>query len=347
MKRIVITGISGQDGSYLAEQCLSDGHQVIGILRRTAHQEGKQKLMSLPIIRQFASNLEIEAGDVQDAAFINRVIKTYRPDEFYNLAAMSYVKYSFENPVSTLHINVDSVANIIDALERLSPHTRLYQASSSEMFGGIYIKNGEQQSELTPFTPKSPYGVAKLASHHLMRLARERGLFACCGILFNHESPRRGSEFVTQKICEQVIQLCAGDRNFIDLGNLEARRDWGYAPEYVAGMRKMLDHNKADDYVLATGTSYSIREFLQWALNAVGSGDSPDSVVKVNPENFRPNEVEFLCGDASKAKTVLGWEPKTFAGDLCSKMMREAAIRLYGNNRASSILKAEVYQDVA
>lgn len=328
MRTAVVSGATGQDGSYLTEQLLDDGYRVVPIIRRLSFRGSTQKFLDLPGVKSALDRVNIEEGDITDAAFINKIVKTYRPDQYYNLAAMSYVKYSFDNPVSTMHINADSVAILIDALEKFSPDTKLYQASTSEMFGGIWISGQEKQSENTPFVPKSPYGVAKLAAHNLVRLARERGLFACCGILFNHESERRGSEFVTQKICEQIVELQAGLREKIDLGNMDARRDWGYAPEYVAGMRRMLDHDQADDYVLATGTNHSIREFVQWVLNAVGITDkAPEDIVEIDPANLRPNEVQYLCGDASKAFNVLGWIAETKEQALADKMVKAARER--------------------
>ena len=328
MRTAIVSGVTGQDGSYLAEQLLADGYRVVGIIRRLSFNGSSSRFVNYPGISKYLHNLNIEEGDITDAAFINKIIKTYRPDEYYNLAAMSYVKYSFDNPVSTMHINADSVAFLIDALEKFSPETKLYQASTSEMFGGIHITGEDKQSENTPFVPKSPYGVAKLAAHNFVRLARERGLFACCGILFNHESERRGAEFVTQKICNQIAEIVHDDRVKLDLGNMEARRDWGYAPEYTNGMRRMLRHHEPDDYVLATGTNHSIRDFVQWCLSHCNMKQKPEDVVDIDPANFRPNEVHYLCGDPSKAERVLGWLAETKEQKLADKMMVAALERI-------------------
>jgi GDPmannose 4,6-dehydratase len=328
MKTAIVTGATGQDGSYLMEQLLEDGYRVVPVIRRLSYRESTQRLMERPLVASNIANVNIEEGDITDAAFINKLVKVYRPDEYYNLAAMSYVKYSFDNPVSTMDINANSVAILIDALEKFSPATKIYQASTSEMFGGIHITGHEKQSEDTPFVPKSPYGVAKLAAHGLVRLARERGLFACCGILFNHESERRGSEFVTQKICEQLAEVKLRRRTKIDLGNMDASRDWGYAPEYTQGMRLMLAQEKPDDYVLATGTNHTIREFVQWVMDAFDLDGTPDDVTEIDPANFRPNEVQYLCGDPSKAANVMGWKAETKQYSLANVMAHAAFDRM-------------------
>lgn len=326
METVVVTGGTGQDGSYLIEKMLEQGRRVVAVVRRSANSDNINKLKSLPSVQRHFGRFKVEFGDITDSSFIAKLIKNYIPEEYYNLAAMSFVKYSFDNPVSTMEVNANAVAMLVNTIERFSPYTKLYQASTSEMFGGKYVKDSEAlQSESTPFFPKSPYGVAKLAAHNFVRLARERGLFACCGILFNHESPRRGSEFVTQKICEGVVSIRQGHTDHISLGNLSALRDWGYAPEYVDGMISMLKQDVPDDYVLATGTSHSVKEFLEWALEYAGVNKSVEEVVRVSPSHLRPNEVDYLRGDATKANRELGWAPKVYAHHLV-KVMVDAAM---------------------
>lgn len=324
MTKAVITGVSGQDGSYLAELLLSKGYDVVGVVRRSANED----LSRLEDARK-NPKLKLVYGDISEPSFIANLIEIHQPEEFYNLAAQSFVAYSFENPATTFEVNAIAVTHMLAAIERYSPKTKFYQASTSEMFGGF--NNTAPQHELTYFKPQSPYGIAKLAAHNMVRLARDRGVFACAGILFNHESERRGKEFVTQKICEQAVEVWMKKREYITLGWLGAKRDWGYAPEYVEGMWKMLQHPRPDDYVLATGVTYTVETFLMWICEALnlplvvdsrvllGNGDA--SVYMRDPRFERPNEVNLLVGNASKAHQELNWKAKTMGKTLALTML--------------------------
>jgi GDPmannose 4,6-dehydratase len=318
MRSAIVTGVTGQDGSYLSELLLHKDYKVIGIVRRVS-SERKALWRLEQCLPQ--TNFSIVSGDITDPVFITRLIQEHKPTEFYNLAAQSHVGYSFKNPALTAHTNYCAVSNILYALEEHSKDTKFYQASTSEIYGGF--SKTSPQDETTPFKPQSPYGIAKLASHHLVRLARDRGLFACAGILFNHESPRRGEEFVTQKIVTHAVEISRGKREVIELGNLEAKRDWGYAPEYVDGMWRMLQHPIADDYVLATGKMITIREFLIYVLNRLNLPF--EKHVRINPEFFRPNEVSVLCGNANKAFQELAWRA-TITGNRLADIMLDAAL---------------------
>lgn len=314
----IVSGVTGQDGSYLAELLLSKGYDVVGIVRRSATED-------LGRIAGIIENpsLELISGDITEPHFISNLISTKKPDEFYNLAAQSFVGYSFENPVSTFEVNATAVIHMLSAIEQYSPKTKFYQASTSEMYGGF--TNTAPQNELTNFKPQSPYGVAKLAAHNMVRLARDRGIFACAGILFNHESERRGKEFVTQKICEQCVEIWAGKRDKIKMGWLGAQRDWGYAPEYVEGMWKMLQHSQAGDYVLATGTTYTVQQFLEWVCEQLNLDWR--EIYEEDPRFMRPNEVKLLKGNPSKAFDDLGWKPQIFGKMLAVKMLAGALSR--------------------
>lgn len=303
MKTGVVTGITGQDGSYLAELLLEKGYRVVGIVRRSAMEDKKyyniQHLLENP-------NLVLENGDVTDSSSIMRIVAQYKPEEFYNLAAQSHVGASFTTPESTFEINATGTLNCLEAIRIFSPNTRFYQASTSEMFGD---NKNVPQNEDTVLSPVSPYACAKVAAHNLVINYRKAyGLFACSGILFNHESERRGEQFVTRKITKAAARIKLGLQKELSLGNLEARRDWGYAPEYVEGMWLMLQHNTPDDYVLATGETNTIEQFISYVSEAAGFDLM--TYVKVNDSHKRPSEVPLLQGDAWKAQNILGWKPK-------------------------------------
>jgi GDPmannose 4,6-dehydratase len=313
-QRIAIcTGISGQDGSYLAELLLEKGYKVVGLIRRGSMEDKKlyniEHLLNNP-------NLIIENGDLTDAPSLWRVIGTYRPDEFYNLAAQSHVGASFTSPESTLGINATGVLNCLEAIRTLKPDTKFYQASTSEMFGDNI---DAPQNENTPFSPVSPYACSKVYAHNLLVNYRKAyGLFACSGILFNHESPRRGEQFVTRKITKAAARIKLGLQNELRLGNLDAKRDWGYAKEYVEGMWMMLQHHTPDDYVLGTGKTYTIHEFINCISEIAGYNLM--SHVVIDDKYKRPSEVPLLLADSAKAKKVLGWEPKTDLKQLAELM---------------------------
>ena len=299
-KTAVITGIVGQDGSYLAELLLEKGYNVVGVVRETSNP-GYYRLAHI------LDNIELVYGDLQDSDSIANIIKKYQPDEVYNLGAMSFVKEAFDNPVITGNIDGLGVARVLKAIKDFCPDAKFYQASSSEMFGNI---KQSPQNENTPFAPRSPYGVAKLYGCWIARNFRESfGTFAVNGILFNHESPRRGLEFVTRIITNTAAKIKLGKANQLLLGNLEAKRDWGYAKEYVEAMWLMLQQKKPDDYVIATGESHSVGEFMEEAFSHLDLDSK--KFVKEDASLKRPAEVFHLIGDASKAKKELGWQPKT------------------------------------
>jgi GDPmannose 4,6-dehydratase len=313
MSAVIITGISGQDGSHLAELLLEKKYLVIGTVRRSAIEDKKLENIKHLLGNQ---NLILENADLTDSSSIWRLVKEYEPAEFYNLGAQSHVGASFTSPESTTEINASGTLHCLEAIRNLSPGTKFYQASTSEMFGA-----NEQvpQNELTSFQPNSPYACAKMYAHNLVNnYRRAYGLFACSGILFNHEGPRRGEQFVTRKITKAAARIKLGLQGSLSLGNLDARRDWGYAPEYVEGMWLMLQHHVADDYVLATGETHSIRDFINYV------GEAADfnliDYIRINQANMRPSEVPLLLGDASKAKRILGWEPKIKAKELAKIM---------------------------
>jgi GDPmannose 4,6-dehydratase len=294
----LITGITGQDGSYLAEFLLEKGYRVVGMVRRTS-------TVNFDRIKHIQDQVEIVQGDLLDQSSLMEIIREHQPDEVYNLAAQSFVPTSFSQPVLTGEFTALGVTRLLEAIRHVKPDTRFYQASSSEMFGKVVEV---PQRETTPFHPRSPYGVAKVYGHWITVNYRESyGMFACSGILFNHESPRRGLEFVTHKVTHAAARIKLGLQHELRLGNLEARRDWGYAGDYVRGMWLMLQQDQPDDYVLATGETHSVRELCEVAFDHLGL-DWRDYVV-VDPKHYRPAEVDLLIGDASKARRVLGWEP--------------------------------------
>jgi GDPmannose 4,6-dehydratase len=298
MPKALITGITGQDGSYLAEFLLERGYEVIGMVRRTS-------TTNFDRIRDFQDRVTIVQGDLLDQVSLINLLQEHRPEEVYNLAAQSFVPTSFTQPVLTGEFTALGVTRILDAVRIADRSIRFYQASSSEMFGKV---QEVPQRETTPFYPRSPYGAAKVYGHWITVNYRESyNLFACSGILFNHESPRRGLEFVTRKITHAVARIKLGMQDELRLGNLEARRDWGYAPDYVHAMWLMLQQDHPDDYLVATGETHSVREFCQVAFDHVGL-DWKKYVV-VDPKFYRPAEVDLLVGEPSKAKRLLGWEP--------------------------------------
>lgn len=310
-KTALITGINGMDGSHLADFLLEKGYNVYGIERRsssknrtnTEHLEGKITFLQ---------------GDLTDQNSLLRCLKESNPDEVYNLAAQSFVGESWNTPEHTSEVTALGVLRILEAIREFNPEIRFYQASSSEMFGRM-VEN--PANENTPFYPRSPYGVAKLYGHWITKNYRESyNMFACSGILFNHESERRGIEFVTRKISDGVARIKLGLADHITLGNLDAKRDWGYAPDYIEAMWLMLQHTDADDYVIATSNTWSIREFLDIAFKHVGI-ENWEPYVKQDPRYFRPAEVDVLRGSYEKAKTKLGWEPKTNFNELVKIMV--------------------------
>ena len=300
VKRAVITGITGQDGSYLSELLLDKGYEVVGIIRRSSAS-------NLWRIEHLLDRIQLRPADLLDQLSLIRVLADVKPHEVYNLGAMSFVPASWEQPMLTGEFNAQGVTRILEAIRHVDSSIRLYQASSSEMFGKV---REVPQTELTPFYPRSPYGVSKVYGHYITVNYRESyGLFACSGILFNHESPRRGLEFVTHKVTDAVARIKLGLQDKLALGNLEAHRDWGFAGDYVRAMWMMLQQPEADDYVVATGVSHSVRELVDVAFGHVGL-DWRDHVI-TDPTLYRPAEVDHLVGDASKARSRLGWEPST------------------------------------
>lgn len=317
MKKAFITGITGQDGSYLAEFLLEKGYKVYGLTRRTSTQNYERIAQIM-----HNENLELISGDLIDQNSITSALKEIQPDEFYNLAAQSFVKTSWEQPVLTGEFTALGVTRMLEAVRQVCPSAKFYQASSSEMFGKV---QQVPQSEATDFYPRSPYGVAKVYGHWITVNYRESyNLFAVSGILFNHESPRRGLEFVTRKIANGVARVQLGKQPHVELGNLESKRDWGYAKDYVEAMWLMLQQEKPEDYVIATGETHSVQEFLQEACSVAGISDW-QSVYLHNPKYDRPAEVDLLIGDASKAKQQLGWEPKVRFQELV-RIMVEAEL---------------------
>jgi GDPmannose 4,6-dehydratase len=311
-KTAIITGITGQDGAYLAELLLGKGYRVVGAERR-ASTRNRQRLDELGI----TEDIEFADFDLADQGNMVRVLQAHEPDEVYNLAAQSFVALSFDQPIMTGDVTGVGVTRLLEGIRAVNPRIRFYQASTSEMFGKVLAV---PQNEETPFYPRSPYGAAKLYSHWMTVNYREAyDMFACSGILFNHESPLRGVEFVTRKITLAVARIKHGLQQELRLGNLDAKRDWGYAKEYVDGMYLMLQQAQPDDFVLATGETHTVGEFVQAAFSAAGLWWQ-DHVV-IDPKFVRPAEVDLLLGDSSKAKRILGWEPQTTFTDLVALMV--------------------------
>lgn len=326
MKKALITGITGQDGSYLAELLLKKGYEVHGIMRRSSSFSTSRIEHIYQDPHESHLRLFLHYGDLSDSENIRKLIFKIQPDEFYNLGAQSHVKVSFEIPEYTVNVDGLGVLRVLDAIKDFEDHTgkkiKFYQASSSEMFGATK----PPQSEITPFHPRSPYGCAKVFAYHIVRNYREAyGIFACNGILFNHESPRRGGTFVTRKITQGIAKIKRGEADKIYLGNLEARRDWGYAPEYCEAMWMMLQQDEPDDYVIGTGESHSVKDFVIAAFKAAGINDW-EKYIDIDPKYYRPAEVDSLIADTKKAKEKLGWEPKVKFDELV-KIMVEADVK--------------------
>jgi len=332
MKKALITGITGQDGSYLAELLLSKGYEVHGIIRR-ASTFNTGRLDSVYQDPHSGNNrLLLHYGDLGDASALARLIGKIEPQEIYNLAAQSHVRVSFDSPEYTSDITATGTVRLLEAIRETGIRPRFYQASSSEMFGMV---RETPQTERTPFYPRSPYGCAKVFSYWMTVNYREAyGLHTCNGILFNHESPRRGETFVTRKITRAVAHIKAGLQSKLYLGNLEAKRDWGYAKEYVEAMWLMVQQDKGDDFVIATNETHSVREFLELAFAHAGLDWKEH--VEIDPRYYRPTEVDLLIGDYSKAKKILGWSPKTRFPDLV-KLMVDADIELLRRHRQGEI----------
>jgi len=329
-KTALITGVSGQDGAYLSKLLLNKGYKVIGGERRSASG-------SLWRLEELNIENDIEITDFELSEFTNiiRAIEKYNPDEIYNLAAQSFVAASFEMPIMTSDVTGLGVSRLLEAIRQINPKIKFYQASSSEMFGKVV---DTPQNENTPFYPRSPYGVAKLFGHWMTINYREAyNIFACSGILFNHESPLRGHQFVTKKITRGLSKIKLGLKDCLELGNLESKRDWGYAEDYVEAMYLMLQHKTPDNYVISTGRTYSVKDFINSAcvelnFNIEWKGEGLDEVaidcrtgkeiIKINSKYYRPTEVDLLLGDSSKAKEILQWKPKTNFNKLVSKMIK-------------------------
>lgn len=310
-KSALITGITGQDGSYLAELLLEKGYKVYGLIRRTS-------IIIDQRIDKFVNEVELIDGDLLDQLSLVKAVQIAQPDEIYNLAAQSFVQTSWQQPALTGEYTALGVTKMLEAARLLNKPVKFYQASSSEMFGKVVEV---PQRETTPFYPRSPYGVAKVYGHWITVNYRESyNMFAVSGILFNHESPRRGLEFVTRKITNAVARIKLGLQDELRMGNLDARRDWGFAGDYVKAMWLMLQQEEPDDYVVATGETHSVREFLDLAFNYVGIKDW-DKYVKLDPRYFRPAEVDLLVGDPTKAKQKLGWEPTVSLAELVGMMV--------------------------
>lgn len=328
MKKALITGITGQDGSYLAELLLEKGYEVYGIWRR-------KSTVDYGNAKHLKDKVKLIYADLTDLASLMDAVRESNPDEVYNLAAQSFVATSWDTPVGTAEIDAIGVLNMLEAIRKVKPDARFYQASTSEMFGKV---QEIPQKETTPFYPRSPYGVAKLYGHWITKNYRESyDMFACSGILFNHESERRGEEFVTRKITMAVAKIKMGMQDVLELGNLDAKRDWGHSKDYVEAMWLMLQQDTPDDYVISTGETHPVREFVTLSFKAAGMDvewhgagseeyatlkGTEKIVVKVNPKFYRPAEVELLIGDCSKAEKVLGWKRKISYEDLINGMVK-------------------------
>lgn len=334
MKKALITGVTGQDGSYLAELLLEKGYEVHGMIRRSSSFNTERIDHIYRDRHDTGVKLFLHYGDLTDSSNINRLVERIRPDEIYNLAAQSHVQVSFEVPEYTAESDGVGVLRLLDAIRETGIRTRFYQASTSELYGKV---QEIPQSETTPFYPRSPYGVAKLYAYWITRNYREAyGLHASNGILFNHESPRRGPTFVTRKITRAVARIHRGMQKCLFMGNIDARRDWGYAPDYVYGMWLILQQDEADDYVMATGEMHTVREFIEHAFAYVGNtiewrGEAEEEegidkdgnvVVRIDPRYYRPAEVEQLLGNPAKAKAKLGWVPRVTFEELVNIMMK-------------------------
>jgi GDPmannose 4,6-dehydratase len=331
-KVALITGITGQDGGYLSEFLLKKGYEVYGMYRRSSldNQFGK--------VEHLRDRINLVCGEMTDMGSLAKIIKEIKPEEIYNLAAQSQVRVSFDQEFYTHEVNWLGVERLLDCIREYSPNAKLYQASTSELFGEV---SETPQSEKTPFNPASPYALSKLKAHNAVKREREKGLFCCSGILFNHESPRRGLEFVTRKFTDGIVRLKLGisqretGKDYLEMGNLEAKRDWGHARDYVGAMWMMLQQNKPKDYVVSTGETHSVREFIETAAKEVGieitwKGEGKyetgydkngKKIIAINPKFFRPVEVNMLRGDSSEARKELGWSPKIRFNELVKEMV--------------------------
>ena len=331
MKKALITGITGQDGSYLAELLLEKGYEVHGIVRRVALEDPFHRLWR---IRHQLDKIQLHSASLESYASIFNVVERLAPDECYHLGAQSFVSYSFEDEFSTIYSNINGTHYVLSAILQKAPECRFYFAASSEMFGKA---KETPQNENTPFNPRSPYGISKVAGYHLTKNYREAyGLHATNGILFNHESPRRGLEFVTRKITSQAAKIKLGLENKIKLGNLDAKRDWGHAKDFIEGMWLMLQQKKPGDYVLGTGNCHSVREFLEIAFGYLDL--DPYRYLEIDEEFFRPAEIVLLQADASTAKKVLKWAPKISFDTLIQEMI-EKDLELYSSVKAGIDIK--------
>ena len=335
MKKALISGVTGQDGSYLAELLLDKGYEVHGIIRRSS-SFNTGRINHIIDNKEYKDRFFFHHGDVTDTSSLNKLLERVNPNEVYNLAAQSHVKVSFEIPDYTAQVDALGTLRFLSAIQETQINTKFYQASTSELFGNT---NEIPQNEETPFNPCSPYAIAKLYGYWIIVNYREAyDLFACNGILFNHESPRRGETFVTRKITRAAVRIKEGIQDTLYLGNLDVKRDWGYAPEYVEGMWLMLQQDRPDDYILATGKNHTVREFAELAFYTLGidiewqgknenevgiDTKSGKKIIRVDKSYYRPTEVKHLLGDASKAKEKLGWEPKTSFKDLVRMMTHE------------------------
>ena len=318
MKKALITGITGQDGSYLAELLLSKGYEVHGIVRRISQP-------NLSNIAPILDRITLHTGDMTDGSSLFRIVEHVQPDEIYNLAAMSQVRDSYDHPEVTQDINAGGLLRLMESCRALRLDARIYQACSSEMFGRVAET---PQTETTAFNPRSPYGASKVTAFNLAKVWREAyGTRVCCGILFNHESPRRGTAFLSRKVCIAAAEIAAGRRGKLVLGNLSAKRDWGYAPEYVEWIWRIMQHPEPDDFLIATGETHSVEEFVAAALMNVGIFDW-QRYVEYDRSLTRPAEVDLLCGDASKSRRVLGFEPKVKFAELVEIMVRAEMAKL-------------------
>jgi GDPmannose 4,6-dehydratase len=336
VKTALITGITGQDGSYLAELLLEKGYRVHGVVRRVAMEDPEHRMHRL---RHLLPRLHLHSASLESFASLYQTLARVQPDECYHLAAQSFVSYSFEDEFSTMNTNINGTHHVLAALKDVAPRCRFYFAASSEMFGKV---RETPQNELTPFHPRSAYGISKVAGYELTRNYREAyGLHATSGLLYNHESPRRGFEFVSRKITSHAARIKLGLTDRLPLGNLDAKRDWGHARDYVQAMWLMLQQDEADDYVIATGQTWSVRQFVEAAFACVDL-DWRDHVV-VDPRFFRPAEVQLLLGDATKATRRLGWEPTHSFTALVEEMVREDLARLAAGAAVPADNPADAY----
>lgn len=318
MKRALITGITGQDGSYLSELLLEKGYEVHGLIRPSTTRAAPE------LIAHLLDRITLHEGDLTDQNSVMKIVRDVKPHEIYNLAAQSHVGKSFDVPGLTADATAKGFLNVLESARQCAPsfQTKIYQASTSELFGNVIRDSTLELDETTSFEPASPYAVSKLFSHHMARVYRQSyNMFVCCGILFNHESPRRGKDFVTQKVCRAAVDIKRGKIPHLTLGNVHAWRDWGHAKDYVRGMHMMMQHSQPDDFVLATGVAHSVEELVDVAFKYAGL--DPKVHLKTNSANVRPNDVHYLVGNASKARTVLGWKPEIDFETMIREMIDE------------------------